>query len=362
VPITKNGSNEIVYTAPERGDLFSQTGVAKNGNFAVCANDDVLKQIKLDPAGQATNTTATIASNSAQTGNIVITLPASSGSLLSSGGGAIGETSGGTGQTAYTTGDTLFASATNTLSKLPIGTPGQIAYSDSTGVPIWGDYSDITRYVTFYEDFLTNQILLGLNTGGTSSSAGVRGAPSTAAHPGAIRLVTGISTTGFADAYGSNVDDVLKLGGGTAKFETIVNLSALSDGTNTYTAQIGITTPAYNDNLSITAGIYFTYTHSTNSGKWVLNCTKASTTTTSDTGIAVAGATWVRLGFVLNSAGTSVQAYINGVAAGTPITTNIPAATTALNFQWLIIKSAGTGSFNLDIDAYKFQIALASTR
>ena len=34
--------------------------------------------------------------------------------------GSAGVTSGGTGQTSYTTGDILYASATNTLSKLPI--------------------------------------------------------------------------------------------------------------------------------------------------------------------------------------------------------------------------------------------------
>src|SRR5437879_1931761 len=37
---------------------------------------------------------------------------------------------------SFTTGDTLYASAANTLSRLPIGTPGQV-YGVVAGVPAW---------------------------------------------------------------------------------------------------------------------------------------------------------------------------------------------------------------------------------
>jgi hypothetical protein len=49
---------------------------------------------------------------------------------------AIGTIYGGTGLTSYTTGDTLYASATNVLSKLPIGTTGQVL-TVVGGVPAW---------------------------------------------------------------------------------------------------------------------------------------------------------------------------------------------------------------------------------
>ena len=49
-------------------------------------------------------------------------------------------TSGGTGQSTYTTGDTLYASATNTLSKLPIGSSGQVLTVVS-GIPAWAPAS-----------------------------------------------------------------------------------------------------------------------------------------------------------------------------------------------------------------------------
>ena len=51
--------------------------------------------------------------------------------------GTIPTTLGGTNLTSYTTGDILYASATNTLSKLSIGSTGQII-KVSGGVPVWG--------------------------------------------------------------------------------------------------------------------------------------------------------------------------------------------------------------------------------
>ena len=51
-------------------------------------------------------------------------------------GTAIGPTFGGTGQTTYTTGDILYASAANTLSKLPIGSATQVL-TVTGGIPSW---------------------------------------------------------------------------------------------------------------------------------------------------------------------------------------------------------------------------------
>lgn len=49
---------------------------------------------------------------------------------------AIGATFGGTGQTTYVTGDTLYASAANTLSKLSVGSNGQVL-TLAAGIPSW---------------------------------------------------------------------------------------------------------------------------------------------------------------------------------------------------------------------------------
>jgi hypothetical protein len=65
-----------------------------------------------------------------------------SGQALLSGGasaptfGTLGATAGGTAQTTYATGDLLYASASNTLSKLSIGSSGQVL-TVTGGVPVW---------------------------------------------------------------------------------------------------------------------------------------------------------------------------------------------------------------------------------
>jgi hypothetical protein len=64
--------------------------------------------------------------------------------ILSSGtwnASVIGEIYGGTGQSSYTTGDIIYSSATNTLTKLAIGTTGQLL-KVVAGVPTWSDELD----------------------------------------------------------------------------------------------------------------------------------------------------------------------------------------------------------------------------
>lgn len=61
--------------------------------------------------------------------------------------GTLDETNGGTNQTSYTTGDILYASASNTLSKLPIGSEGE-GLLVASGIPSWGS---VTSLVKVYE-------------------------------------------------------------------------------------------------------------------------------------------------------------------------------------------------------------------
>jgi hypothetical protein len=64
---------------------------------------------------------------------------ASSGAIVLA--GTLNVASGGTNVTTYTTGDILYASATNTLSKLAIGTNGYVLTSNGT-IPSWADIPD----------------------------------------------------------------------------------------------------------------------------------------------------------------------------------------------------------------------------
>ena len=70
----------------------------------------------------------------------------SSGTMTMS--GTLDETSGGTGQASFTTGDILYASASNTLTKLGIGSAGKVLKVSGSGVPTWATDSNAGGTVT----------------------------------------------------------------------------------------------------------------------------------------------------------------------------------------------------------------------
>lgn len=72
----------------------------------------------------------------------------------------IDETHGGTNQTSYVTGDTLYASAANTLSKLGIGTAGQVL-TVAAGVPSWASPTTVTPAALTKTDDTNVTVTLG---------------------------------------------------------------------------------------------------------------------------------------------------------------------------------------------------------
>lgn len=78
--------------------------------------------------------------------------------------GTLPESRGGTNQATYTTGDILYASAANTLSKLPIGGNSMSLAVSSSGIPFWRGYGRaVPDYKATYQ--------FAANTGGGSGSA-----------------------------------------------------------------------------------------------------------------------------------------------------------------------------------------------
>lgn len=182
-----------------------------------------------------------------------------------------------------------------------------------------------------------------------SANSGILGSLSVATagvldanHPGVMQLRTNTSTSSAPSIVSYNS---YLLGGGTFVNEWLVQLSALSDGTDTYTTRVGVhngfsTTP--------TDGAWFEYTHGTNSGKWQCITSNNSTQSTADSGVAAASGSWIKFKVVVNAAGTSVDFYINGTKVAT-ITTNIP-TTRVTGVGAIIAKSAGTSDRKLYID------------
>jgi len=118
------GSNLFSLTAGT-GVSFS-SGTTYNGSAAITIN-------ATGTGGTVTSVAATVPSFLSISGSPITT----SGTLaISYSGTALPAVNGGTAQTSYTTGDILYASASNTLSKLAVGTTGY-TLTVASGVPTW---------------------------------------------------------------------------------------------------------------------------------------------------------------------------------------------------------------------------------
>ena len=109
------------------GQISAGNGLTKTGNqIDVAVDDSTIEissdalQIKSTYAGQTSITTLGTISQGTWNGDV------------------IGEVYGGTGQSSYTTGDILFASGSNTLDKLTLGSSGKILQSDGSNIT-YGD-------------------------------------------------------------------------------------------------------------------------------------------------------------------------------------------------------------------------------
>jgi len=147
--VTSSGSLTIGGTLSGIGNsqLTNSTisGVALGGNlFNLTAGTGVSFS-----TGTTYNGSAAITINATGSGGTVTSVAASGGTtgltfsgspITTSGtitlGGTLGTGYGGTNLTTYTTGDILYASATNTLSKLVVGTTGY-TLTVASGIPVW---------------------------------------------------------------------------------------------------------------------------------------------------------------------------------------------------------------------------------
>jgi len=131
VPVSKGGTGQTGYSA---GDIIYCNVVNTLTKLNIGSTGQVLKVSGGKPVWSAeTDTTYT------GTGNIDV-----SGTTISLT-GVIPVANGGTNFNTYAVGDILYCDTTNTLSKLPIGTTGQLL-SVSSGKPSWGTFTGGTKW------------------------------------------------------------------------------------------------------------------------------------------------------------------------------------------------------------------------
>lgn len=208
--VTSGTSGYVLYNNAGTLGNLATTG---SGNVVLATSPTLVTPVLGTPtSGTLTNCTGYTTAN--LSGTISLTSQVS---------GTLAIANGGTNITTYTTGDTLYASATNVLSKLGIGTSGQVL-TVSGGVPTWATPAST-----------------GLTVGTTSVTSGTSG----------YILYNNAGTLGNLanTGTGNNVLATLPTFGGTG-----INFSGSTSGTTTLlaTAVAGTTTltlPAATDTL-----------------------------------------------------------------------------------------------------------------
>jgi hypothetical protein len=172
-----------------------------------------------------------------------------------------------------------------------------------------------------------------------------------AGHPGIAKLESGTSLAARCALYlGNTVDgtaNVLVGGSNEMIFEAMIRFEDTIGSADVEDYEIGLGGQwggdVINDN-----GVWIRFQPATDT-YLSLVCANATVRTVSASDVVPALNTWYRVGFVISDPGgtPSVQMYINGVAKGTPITTNIPSGLIAPGMK---IRAAGgsSGSFLID--------------
>jgi len=130
------------------------------------------------------------------------------------------------------------------------------------------------------------------------------------------------------------------------RYASTVSLDNLSDGTNTYNIRCGWM-DASNPTGEPSNGVYFRYTHGTNSGNWQFVARSGGTETVINTGTAplTGTSTMQSLIVAVSPGGAAAEGYIDGLSVGV-ITINIPTSAN-MGYYAQIEKTAGTNSRTL---------------
>jgi hypothetical protein len=206
-PITTTGTIAIANTAVTAGTYGSSTNIP---------------QIIINAQGQITSATNIAVSTGGTVSSVDVSggttgLTTSGGPITSSGtitlAGTLGATNGGTAQSTYSAGDILYASATNTLSKLSVGTNGFVL-TLAGGLPTWAaSTGGVTSFTTSLSGLtpatastgaITLAGTLGISSGGTGQTSA----------SAAFNALSPITTTGDL-IIGNGTNSATRLGIGS---------------------------------------------------------------------------------------------------------------------------------------------------
>jgi hypothetical protein len=252
------------------------------------------------------------------------------------------------------------AGQANRFRRMTIGSSGRVLIGDiaDNGNDILQIGRINTTDILSKEDFEDFEFVTLSSTGnkysivsvasGTSAAFSIESNATGNDYVGLARGTTGTTTTGRATLDFFNSTNRIQLGSLRQVYEWRVRIPTLSDATNTFQTIIGITD---SNTAGIPAnGVYFYYSHGTNSGRWRCSCAASSTTGSNDSTITVTAGQWYKLRYEIDDTRTSVLFFINGVQIGDAVTLNIPASTTGMRLNAKIEKTAGGTARLMHID------------
>ena len=235
-----------------------------------------------------------------------------------------------------------------------------VTYDDGSGTLTIGRTGGGLRTTArYHNDFLAGKGDLYSTTSGTGADVNIsNNYGDGGGHPGVCTLTPGTTTTGSAFIGTFGAYNQIRFGYGAWTLDWWVYLENLSDATDTCTVRVGFLDSTSGEP---TDGIYFRYTHGTNSGKWQCVTRAAGTETATDSGSAPSATTWYRLTIEVNAGASSVTFRVAGSSVATN-TTNIPTGGNLSGLGASIVKSAGTAHRRLLIDAVDAHCNLTTAR
>lgn len=214
-----------------------------------------------------------------------------------------------------------------------------------------------------YDELLSSPATVGgcfIALTGTSGTLLVNASNISDSRPGIHRLLaTDVnSRAGYLSPASGNSSIVI----GTnveLVFEAAINPQQLSDATNTFTDRLGWLDSVTGEPVD---GVFFRYTHGTNSGEWECVVRANNVETVADSNVAYAASAWTKLRATVTGT-SSVTFEINGseVCAGTAVT-NLPIGNArATGYGVNHLQTVGTADTTVDLDYIKARGRFLST-
>jgi hypothetical protein len=209
-----------------------------------------------------------------------------------------------------------------------------------------------SQSAVFVEDYDGTSLTARMTSAVSGAGAAITQTAESGAY-GVAQLTTGTTTTGRACSISASI---VRLGDGSARYDSILRIPTLDDLVDTFIVIAGIGGTSTGEHAN---GCYFAYDRTIGTN-WQCKTSSSSVRTTADSGVAVT-TSYVRLTVIVNAAGTSVAFYINGVLVAT-ITTNIPTLAATFNISAGIFKSAGANARTVLCDRQSFKKDFATPR